>query len=119
MFYRYHSGWELFVEGGSGEKNMMTTLQLDGIMLRKYLEFIETTYCYSPDVPNHYHTAVHAADVLQTTAVLTHNEAVYSKLDLLELFSTYFAAMIHDYRHPGVDSKFLIATNDRLVGVEE
>ena len=92
---------------------MMSVLALDAIALRKYLECIETTYCYSPDVPNHYHTAVHAADVMQTTAVLTHNPAVYKNLDMLELFSLYFAAMIHDYRHPGVDSNFLIKTRDR------
>ncbi|EFJ46379.1 3'5'-cyclic nucleotide phosphodiesterase, partial [Volvox carteri f. nagariensis] len=62
-----------------------------------------------------YHNAVHAADVLQTLHVLLHGAQLHVHyLDPLGLLAAYFAAIIHDYGHPGLTGDFLTATSHPL-----
>ncbi|KAG2436202.1 hypothetical protein HXX76_006514 [Chlamydomonas incerta] len=68
---------------------------------------------YRPDNP--YHSATHAADVLQTLHVVIRGAGLTTHyLDKLGLLAAYFAAVVHDHGHPGLTNDFLIATHDPL-----
>ncbi|PNW87229.1 hypothetical protein CHLRE_02g114100v5 [Chlamydomonas reinhardtii] len=64
---------------------------------------------------NPYHSATHAADVLQTLHVIIHGAQLHVHyLDKLGLLAAYVAAVVHDHGHPGLTNDFLIATHDPL-----
>ncbi|KAG2430444.1 hypothetical protein HXX76_009967 [Chlamydomonas incerta] len=64
---------------------------------------------------NPYHNATHAADVLRTTHVLAAAAGVtVHHVDTLGLMALYFAAIIHDFGHPGLTGDFLVATSHPL-----
>ncbi|KAH3760410.1 3',5'-cyclic-nucleotide phosphodiesterase regA [Pelomyxa schiedti] len=65
---------------------------------------------------NPYHNVIHAADVLQAVHVLLLNFApsVYDKIPALSLLALFFAAVIHDFGHPGVTNNFLYRILDPL-----
>ncbi|KAG2497449.1 hypothetical protein HYH03_004604 [Edaphochlamys debaryana] len=89
---------------------LIRQFKLNPMTLARLLRHIEAGY-----PPNPYHNATHAADVLQTLHVIVHGAQLHVHyLDRLGLLSAYFAAIVHDYGHPGVTNDFLIATNDPL-----
>jgi hypothetical protein len=62
-----------------------------------------------------YHSAVHAADVLQTLHMLLHEGHLTSHYaDPLCLFAAYVAAIVHDHGHPGHTNDFIVATGHPL-----
>ncbi|KAH3760411.1 3',5'-cyclic-nucleotide phosphodiesterase regA [Pelomyxa schiedti] len=65
---------------------------------------------------NTYHSVVHAADVVQAVHVLMLNfsPVVYDKIPALSLLALFFAAIIHDFGHPGVTNNFLYRILDPL-----
>ena len=69
---------------------------------------------YSQVIP--YHTATHAADVLQAINFYLGPCAGGDWLVLtpIELAGAYLAASIHDYEHPGVNNSYLISTQSEL-----
>lgn len=69
---------------------------------------------YSQILP--YHTATHAADVLQALNYYLGPCAASDWLQLtpVELAGAYLAACVHDYQHPGVNNAYLIATQSEL-----
>jgi len=75
---------------------------------------VERDYCYNPWAPNPYHTNVHAADVVQAVGHFLMVPRVAHCLDRYNAFSIIVAAMIHDFRHPGVNNMFLIKTSDPI-----
>lgn len=83
-------------------------------VLRGYLKAVEAGYCYDPNKQNPYHTSVHAADVTQATAHFLMNPKVEAIVETEDAFAILLAAVVHDFRHPGVSSNFLIATGDEL-----
>ncbi|KAG2447135.1 hypothetical protein HYH02_007881 [Chlamydomonas schloesseri] len=89
---------------------LIRTLRLSSRTLIRCLRVIEAGY-----VDNPYHSATHAADVLQTLHVIIHSGQLHVHyLDPLGLLAAYWAAIVHDYRHPGLTSDFLIATGHPL-----
>ncbi|PNW82682.1 hypothetical protein CHLRE_06g289400v5 [Chlamydomonas reinhardtii] len=89
---------------------IISRFKLSGVTVARFLRHIEAGY---PDNP--YHSATHAADVLQTLHVIIHGAQLHVHyLDALGLFAAYFAAIVHDYGHPGLTNDFLIATSDPL-----
>ncbi|GLC41501.1 hypothetical protein PLESTB_001004600 [Pleodorina starrii] len=89
---------------------LITSLKLKPSVLARLLRHIEAGY---PDNP--YHNATHAADVLQTLHVIIHGAQLHVHyLDHLGLLAAYFAAIVHDYGHPGLTNDFLVATSDPL-----
>lgn len=65
-----------------------------------------------PDMENcmcPYHNALHAADVVQALCVFV-NQEHFPLLSPIDFLSLWFAGLIHDYDHPGVNNKFLIVT---------
>ncbi|KAG2444403.1 hypothetical protein HXX76_001156 [Chlamydomonas incerta] len=89
---------------------LIKTLGLSAKTLIRCLRVVEAGY-----IDNPYHSATHAADVLQTLHVIIHSaELNVHYLDPLGLFAAYWAAIVHDYRHPGLTGDFLIATSHPL-----
>ncbi|GLI60869.1 hypothetical protein VaNZ11_003086, partial [Volvox africanus] len=83
---------------------------LSPVGLARLLRRVEGGYLENP-----YHNAVHAADVLQTMHVLIRSAQLHVHyLDPLGLLAAYFAAIIHDYAHPGLTGDFLIAISHPL-----
>lgn len=63
---------------------------------------VEATYCYTPEAPNTYHTHVHAADVTLTVSHFLSVEAIANTVRSTHGLALLMAAIMHDYRHPGV-----------------
>lgn len=57
-----------------------------------------------------YHNDLHASDVLQTCYVFTHVSDLKNNLDLtvLDLAGFFIAAIVHDYKHPGLNNMYHI-----------
>ena len=77
--------------------------------LLNFLDKIEAGY---NDVP--YHNATHAADVLQACHFYIHRGLMRKWMTDLEVLALYLACICHDYKHPGVNSNFLINRSDPL-----
>ncbi|KAM7370268.1 hypothetical protein PAMP_011533 [Pampus punctatissimus] len=88
--------------------------------LLSFVELLEVGYSKHK---NPYHNLMHAADVTQTIHFLLLKTGMVHWLTELEIFSTIFAAAIHDYEHTGTTNNFHIQTrsdtamlyNDRAV----
>ncbi|KAJ8611499.1 hypothetical protein CTAYLR_010480 [Chrysophaeum taylorii] len=63
---------------------------------------------------NPYHNRLHGADVMQATNLLCRHQAIYAALDDIAALAVLFAAMVHDFRHPGVNEQFLVETTHAL-----
>ncbi|GIL81205.1 hypothetical protein Vretifemale_10268, partial [Volvox reticuliferus] len=89
---------------------LIEKLNLKPSALARLLRHIEAGYNDNP-----YHNATHAADVLQTLHVIIHGAQLHVHyVDSLGLLAAYFAAIVHDYGHPGLTNDFLVATSDSL-----
>lgn len=87
----------------------------DLLSAREYNCFIqEVTDGYNKNNP--YHNDLHAADVLQTVYCMIVHGNIEKKLELEELdtLSLLLAALMHDYKHPGVNNSFLINSKNKL-----
>ena len=84
--------------------------KLNPVVLARFLRCVESGYVNTP-----YHNSTHAADVLQMLHVIIHNAQLHVHyLDELGLLAMYFAAVIHDFGHPGLTGDFLVNTSDQL-----
>ncbi|GLC67880.1 hypothetical protein PLESTF_000618600 [Pleodorina starrii] len=91
-------------------EGLMTRFHIKPVVLARLLRRLEAGYLDNP-----YHNAVHAADVLQTLHAVIHGAQLHVHyLDRLGLLAAYFAAIIHDYAHPGLTGDFLVATSHTL-----
>ena len=57
---------------------------------------------------NAYHNSLHAADVLQTANCMLRIERKSHKHNRHDVFLLLFSSIIHDYKHPGLNSQYLI-----------
>eukprot|EP00903_Cladosiphon_okamuranus_P009663 g9194.t1 len=78
---------------------------------------VESSYCYSPEAPNTYHTHVHAADVTLTVSHFLSVEAIANTVRSTHGLALLMAAIMHDYRHPGVNNGYLVRDLDPLAVV--
>ncbi|KAG2425826.1 hypothetical protein HXX76_013451 [Chlamydomonas incerta] len=89
---------------------LMDRFKLKPVKIARLLRAIENGY-----VDNPYHSAIHAADVLQTLHVVIHAAQLHVHyLDALGLLASYYAAIVHDFAHPGLTGDFLVASSDPL-----
>jgi len=91
-------------------KHLADSLKLDIPTLKAFLNVIQDGYIDS----NPYHTALHAADVLQGIYTFTECASMSDVISDLDRFNCYVAAAVHDFRHPGRNNKFLAETMDSL-----
>ena len=82
--------------------------------LKAFTLYVEENYSYDPEVPNAYHNHLHAADVLQTSAYFISAPFSQRKLGSLDKMTTLISAMMHDYRHKGVNNAYMVNSHDEL-----
>ena len=77
----------------------------------RYTSFIGEGYKNNP-----YHNVLHAADVLQAAHILLLSSNLRSLCEMgpLHVASLLLAAIVHDYKHPGLTNSFLFMTGDKL-----
>lgn len=87
-------------------------LDFDRIKYRAF--FYEIQELYHKD--NHYHNAIHGADVAQAVFYFLEKGGgnVICKLDLLETVAALMGAAVHDVDHPGVNNYYLVNTKSPL-----
>lgn len=80
--------------------------------MEKFTESIRDGY----SKVNPFHNDLHASDVLQTCYSIINfsNVTDVLQLDSLDLSGFFIAAMIHDFKHPGVTNGFLINTKSDI-----
>lgn len=90
--------------------NCFTQFDIKPAFFANFIATIEDGY---KDVP--YHSHIHAADVLQNTYYFLTRPSQRKILSNrpLDLFSACIAAAIHDYKHPGTNNAFQVATGSR------
>ncbi|MEW5319802.1 MAG: hypothetical protein WDW38_010929 [Sanguina aurantia] len=91
---------------------LLQHFKLDGPSLVRFLRAVEDKYRRNP-----YHCAAHAADVLQSFAVLLDRGGLLVPGDALTLLGCYIAAVVHDLEHVGHTNDFLVKTGDKLAVV--
>lgn len=85
-------------------------LDLDEVKLASFLSRIESGYPENP-----YHNRLHAADVLQKIyMIISFGGFSDEPWSVEERFAVYFAAIIHDFGHPGFTNWFLVRTRHPL-----
>ncbi|GAQ77586.1 Cyclic nucleotide phosphodiesterase [Klebsormidium nitens] len=94
----------IFTELGLCEK-----LGIDKGTMDAFLTAIQAGYRQVP-----YHNGCHAADVLHAAYLLITRCFLEEWMTDEEVFSLLVAAIVHDFRHPGISNAFLIASKDPL-----
>ena len=91
---------------------LVQEFQLNETKLAACLRKIESGY--KPTNP--YHNSIHVASVLQMThMLLVHGGVMKSKvMDRVHQVASYWAAIVHDFEHGGVNNDFLVKTGAPL-----
>ncbi|CAI2736210.1 unnamed protein product [Schistosoma spindalis] len=93
------------------EYDLFHKLKLNYFMMARIFSSIEAAYHNF----NPYHTALHAADVLQAMHCFISQSQLLTILSPTEIFASLLAAALHDADHPGVNQSYLEKTGDFLV----
>ncbi|CAH8676302.1 High affinity cAMP-specific 3',5'-cyclic phosphodiesterase 7A [Schistosoma haematobium] len=93
------------------EYDLFHKLKLDYFMMARIFSSIEAAYHNF----NPYHTALHAADVLQAMHCFISQSQLLTILSPTEIFASLLATALHDADHPGVNQSYLEKTGDFLV----
>jgi hypothetical protein len=98
--FKAFSHWDLFL-----------TMGIDVQTFLRYCTYIGEGY-----KPNPYHNVLHAADVLNASHVILHASKLYamSEMTPIHAFSLLMAAIVHDYKHPGLNNAYLMMTGHKL-----
>ena len=88
--------------------------RLEATALEPFLE--ELRIGYTTEKSAFYHNDFHAADVLQGVVDMIANCNLDTILDLsiIDIISTMFSAVIHDFKHPGFNNGFMINSKNKL-----
>jgi len=92
----------------------IANFQIQPAILSAFIAEAERTYCFDPEKENIYHNALHAADVALNVGQFCENEHVSDILNSLQGFALITAAIMHDYRHPGLNNAFLMRSADQI-----
>jgi hypothetical protein len=86
-----------------------TNLGVSSERAMAFLRSIEASYNACP-----YHNAMHGADVMANMHYFFVASDLGTHLTPLEKFAGLFAGAVHDVQHPGVNTQFLVNTEDPL-----
>jgi|Dee2metaT_5_FD_contig_31_596551_length_1444_multi_16_in_0_out_0_1 hypothetical protein len=93
------------------QNHFLNDLNIDSGKLQNYIVAISRQYIQT----NHFHNALHAADVGQTLySLLYGNKNLSNRLSKLDQFTMLLSAFVHDVGHNGTNNDFLIKTNSPL-----
>ncbi|CBJ27187.1 conserved unknown protein [Ectocarpus siliculosus] len=111
-----HSLWFAAMSAFS-HYNLIGAFGLSVDRLSQLFLCVEATYCFSPEKPNSYHTHVHAADVTLTVSHFLSVDSIANTVRSTHGLALLMAAIMHDYRHPGVNNGYLVRDLDPLAVV--
>eukprot|EP00899_Mesostigma_viride_P001453 jgi/Mesvir1/11308/Mv01090-RA.2 len=97
-------GFTLFVKGG-----LVSEFSINELKLANFLEQIARGM-----QPHPYHNAVHISDVSASLFHLLMESGVGDHLRRIDWLAAVCAALVHDYKHPGVNNDFLNRTKEEL-----
>eukprot|EP00899_Mesostigma_viride_P003309 jgi/Mesvir1/1297/Mv03762-RA.2 len=63
---------------------------------------------------NRYHNGTHIADVTNSLYHLIKSSGVAAYLSQLDILAAVTAALVHDFRHPGLNNDFVVKSSDEL-----
>lgn len=91
--------------------NLFNKMSVDSVKFSKFVGEVADGYRNNP-----YHNNLHAADVMQVSHIFLKvgKLAEIAKLEAIHIFSFLLAAMIHDFKHPGVTNSFIEANLDEI-----
>ncbi|TGZ67097.1 hypothetical protein CRM22_004974 [Opisthorchis felineus] len=104
----YDLGMHLFEIHG-----LFHRLRLSRLVVMRTLTALESAYWEH----NPYHTAVHAADVMQALHCFISQPKLLCLLSPVEILASLLAAACHDADHPGVNQMYLERTENFLVNL--
>jgi len=87
------------------EYSLLEAFQIPRAHMVAFLSAVEAVYCFEG---NPYHNSTHAADVIQSMAVLMGPWGLHTHLSIEELFACLLSAIVHDVGHPGVSNEFQV-----------
>ena len=98
--YKAFTHWDLF-----------NSLGFDMQTFLRYCTFIGEGY-----KDNQYHNVLHAADVMQACHVFLLTSTLHdtAEMNALHIAALLLAAIVHDYKHPGVNNAYLFITGAKL-----
>lgn len=100
------AGWAIF-----NYWNLPSKFGIETGVLKCFLKFVQGQY-----LPNHFHNATHATDVLQTTHYVLATAGFSKHLSDIEILAILFAAAIHDVGHDGFNNNYhKLAITERAV----
>uniref|UniRef100_A0A061R4S2 Calcium calmodulin-dependent 3-cyclic nucleotide phosphodiesterase 1c-like n=1 Tax=Tetraselmis sp. GSL018 TaxID=582737 RepID=A0A061R4S2_9CHLO len=92
---------------------LVRALDLDAAAMEAFFTHIENGHNNVP-----YHSSTHAADVVSRTCAILRSDRILTespfRSDLLLLLSAILAAVVHDFRHPGLSNSFHVATGSDI-----
>lgn len=91
------------------EMNMFDHFNIDIDVFISCMLEIQKGYLDNP-----YHSALHAADVVQSISFFVKSPSFAEKLSECDLVASLLAAAIHDLGHPGTTNSFQIATESEV-----
>ena len=95
---------------GLGEKR--EEIQYNKMKAQRFFLAVQKSYLSADKVP--YHNYMHGADVAASVYYFMRKKVSQNILSQTELFGGMIAALVHDVGHPGVNNKFLVASNNKL-----
>lgn len=91
--------------------DIFNALDIDQQVFLRYVSCVGDGY-----KDNSYHNVLHAADVMQACQVFLIASNLYelSSMNEIHAASLLLAAIIHDYKHPGLNNSYLIKSGHKL-----
>ena len=91
--------------------DIFSILRINVQVFLRYVSAIGEGYKNNP-----YHNVLHAADVMQACHVFLVNSELYnlSHMNQIHSSSLLLAAIVHDYKHPGLNNSYLMLTGHKL-----
>eukprot|EP00002_Diphylleia_rotans_P032170 TRINITY_DN6736_c0_g1_i1.p1 TRINITY_DN6736_c0_g1~~TRINITY_DN6736_c0_g1_i1.p1 ORF type:complete len:863 (-),score=163.01 TRINITY_DN6736_c0_g1_i1:432-3020(-) len=91
------------------QQGLLAEFDIPEETMKRFLSKMQAGYLRNP-----YHNSLHAGDVLQTYNSLLTSGGFGRFLESPERFGCLLAAIIHDFRHPGVNNNFLMSIEDPI-----
>jgi hypothetical protein len=90
--------------------DFISHFSIDGVQLRNLLMALHRGY---DEAKNPYHNSYHAADVARTVYYFLETARLKKRMfSSTDAFCLILAAVMHDFRHPGLSNAFLVSTGD-------
>lgn len=89
--------------------NLIDAFSIPELKINFFLNDLQVNY-----KENHYHNAIHAADVLASGLFIISNSIITAHLSDLDIMIVILAHLGHDVGHPGLTNRFLINFQDPL-----